>query len=224
VLRIAIAIANLTLSHGNNDLTTCSVRKVHVEWAIKWLEQTWEDLGYTRYSASNLSSQSVLDPFGVEFSIAANLQLDDPIQARNVLSKLFGAVSKEELRSIVGMDYGAFEKWLMLLMRKGVFEINRTGGRGFFVQLRLTTGGFKVVKGALLMAEDYPELWPERVQSVRTWFSARTGGGVSTIAQSGPDGLVPLDTPLHLLAHQWSREMGEQHEQAAVTEDQVEGG
>lgn len=221
VLRISVAIANLTLSHSNNDLSTCRVRKVHVEWAIKWLEHTWEELGYTRFSASNLSSQSVLDPFGVEFAIGANLQLDDPIQARNVLSKLFGAVSKEELRSIVGMDYSAFEKWLMTLMRKGVFEINRTGGRGFFVQLRLTTGGFKVVKGAMLLAEDFPELWPPRVQKVRTWFSARTGGGVSTINSVGPTDLVPLDTPLHLLQHQWSREIDQQ---AASSEGAFEGG
>jgi hypothetical protein len=221
VLRIAVAVANMTLSHVGNDLSTCSVRKVHVQWAIKWLEQTWEDLGYARFSASCLSSQSVLDPFGVEFAIGANLSLDDPVQARNVLNKLFGAVSKEELRSVVGMDYSAFERWLMTLMRKGVFEINRTGGRGFFVQLRLTKGGFKIVKGALLMAEDYPELWPARVQGVRTWFSMRNGPAVSTINQDGPNGMVPLDTPLHLLEHQWKREI---NEQAASAQDEVESG
>jgi hypothetical protein len=212
VLRIAIAIANLTLSHVGVELLTCEVRKVHVEWAARWLEWTWDQLGYARFSASNLAAQAVQDVFGCEYMLGAQLGLEDPAHARNVLSKMFGIVGKEEMRSLTGMDFPTFEKWLMGLMRRGIFEVNRQGRSGYFMSLRLTNGGFKVMKAMLTLAEDYYEEWLTRMKILRAWFLAYATNHTSAGDPPAPKNMVPLDTPLHLLIHEWERSIADRPE------------
>jgi hypothetical protein len=198
VVRIAIAIANLTMSHVTGDLSTCHVRKVHVEWAAQWLEHTWEQTGYDNYSSTTFASEKLDNPIKAEAQLIVPLEIKDPRHAVTTLSAMIGVRNRDELRNYCGMEYQAFERWLTHCIRSGVFEIARTGEYGSKVRIKPTKGGDELIRKLVHLSSGFPESWHPRFRQMEMWF--RSG-----CQDSNRPKVTPLDTPLNLLTNEWIR-------------------
>jgi hypothetical protein len=196
VIRIAIAIANLTMSHVTGDLSTCHVRKVHVEWAAQWLEHTWENTGYNNFSNATFAAEKLENYNKSEAQLVIPLDLKDPRHAVTTLSSMIGVRNRDEVRHYSGMDYQKFDDWMAKCIRAGVFEIARTGDYGNKVKIRPTKGGDELIRKLVHMSSGHPESWHERYRRMEMWYRQGCQGDAK---------VTPLDTPLNLLSNEWQR-------------------
>jgi len=196
VIRIAISIANLTMSHVMGDLSSCHVRRVHVEWAANFLEHTWELLGYGNMSSASFSAQHLENPMKSEANLIVPIDLREPRHAVTTLSAMIGVRHKEEIKNYCGLEFQAFERWMTLCIRANIFEVVRMSDYGNKVKVRPTKGGDTLIRNLIHMSSGYPESWNQRFRQMEMWFRAGCN-------DSNKPKVTPLDTPLNLLQHEW---------------------
>jgi hypothetical protein len=205
VLRIATAVANMTLSCQHENFGNCHVRLVHVKWAAKWLEHTWKLLEYETVSRN---ARKVMEPklvWRVEALFTCRLGLADPTAAGFVIGRFYGLLGREELRAVTGLSFQDFDRWVMDLVRAGAIEVVRPPGQTSFgnqLALRFTKGAIDIVQKLVVLASDAPEMWGDRYSRLSTWSNGGSG-----VAKPAPESLLPIDAPieLHLNARRQQR-------------------
>lgn len=183
VLRIAIAVANVCFSHPRNDPYSVHVRKVHVEWAGRWLEHTWTLSGYDTYSRKRKDKQKVIKIFEAERRLTIEMGLQDPIIAESKLNLLLTPFSAGEVMTITGHpDLQQAANWLSRCVALHVLERTRAPN-SYHVQYQLTAGGTELVQRLIRLATSDESAWHARWESLSRW---------STGQKSDPD-VVPMD-------------------------------
>lgn len=190
VLRIAIAIANATLSYRELDVDTCRVRKVHVEWAAKWLEHTWSLLEYDSLSRNMMSRTCEAHSWQIEGHLTIGLDLRDPTSVTFVLGRLYGVLSKEEMRSVVGKNGPDFEMWVMRMIRSGGLDVVRNSTFGTSVGMRLTKAAIDIMARLIALAENDHRAWGYRYDQLTQWYSSN-----GPVRRSFPSTISPIDAP-----------------------------
>lgn len=195
ILRIAVAVSNMTLSHGEK-LTQCRVSLVHVQWAAKWLEHTWKLLEYDNVSRGMMQKMSGKQSWMIEALLTAGIKLYDPLSVPFVLGKMFGAMNREEMRAIIGATHQDFETWVMQMVRNGGVDVIRQREKNYLggIQFRLSKGSIEIVQRLISFAEQCPEGWKRRIDHLNAWF----GGGGGLGRQESPKDLTPLDSPMSM--------------------------
>lgn len=190
VMRIATAAANVCFSHPEGKYDECLVRKVHVRWALDWLQWTWGNTGYLAYSAAVMSRETVTNAFYAERMLTVALAIEDPAGARNTLGELFGGFTSFDIESITGRERNDAMKWLSGLKRANVMKTMSTsvgdgrGGRKYV----LTRGGTDIVNAIVRLAEEDPEGYLQRYTELAAWH----GGAAATGPRMNPLGLEPI--------------------------------
>jgi hypothetical protein len=196
VLRIAIAIANMTLSSTEIGLATCHVKLVHVQWAARWLEHTWKLLDYEKVSRNVKVALEPKTMWRLEAMLTVRLGLTDPMAATFTIGRMFGLLSRAELQALTGMQFTEFDKWVTDLVRVGALDVIRPKGNSAFgsqLALRFTKAAIEVIQQLLKIAEQAPEIWALRLSKLQMW---NTGG--SGVVRDAPDGLLPIDAPIEM--------------------------
>lgn len=204
ILRIAIAIANMTVSSGDNLLASCRVRLVHVQWAIGWLEHTWNLLEYDSVSRTSKRSLEPRLAWRVEALLTCHLKLADPTAVNFTIGKFFGIMAREELRAMTGLNLQEFEQWTVQLVRAGALEVIKPKGNvyGNSMGLRFTRGAIVVIQQLVKLAEQAPEVWSHRYGILSNWHTTNSG-----LVKTVPESLLPIDAPIemHLNANRQQR-------------------
>lgn len=198
VLRVAIAIANMTLSHPEDQINRCLVREVHVLWAQRWFEHTWELLQYDLVSKRSFTKMTPSHVWVVEACLSVGVHLRDASSVRFVLGRLFGVLSRDEIRSVVGLGHQEFERWSLDMLRAGGIEIIRPNGIGNTfggVSYRLTRPAMDIIQTMIAIADNEPEAWASRYNAVSNWWVQR--GAVTR----QPPNLIPIDAPIETHIH-----------------------
>lgn len=194
VLRIGTAIANMMLSHRNNDISKTFVRTVHIEWAAKWLEHTWKLLDYDAFSNIAMTRLTPKQVWKIESKLTAGLGLADVTSVRYVLGRLFGILTREEMRSIVGKTPQEFEPWANEMIRLGAIEVVK-GYTGFSIGYRLSRSAIDILQRLLMIADEFPESWASRYNVL---FRVSTASGPMFKA---PEDALPIDSPIDLFRY-----------------------
>lgn len=184
LLRIAIAVANLTFSHPKSDIYAVDVRAVHVEWAAKWLQHVWKESGYDVYSARRMAQQNIDRPFEAEKMLSVALGLEDPIIADNTLSQFLEPFTLLDLVAITGRESYEAVKWISRMQALRVFERQKSQQNAYGVTFCTTVGGDHMLKNMLAFARNDHTQWVDRYRSLANWYG-------STSAE-GPGGLVSM--------------------------------
>lgn len=193
MLRIAVAVANMSFSRAKDDIYSCHVREAHVRWAANWLTEVWEASRYEAYSHSQISKREVKQPFHVEAHFTVKLGVTDAHQALRLLDNFFGLLTMQEIAAYVGKDHYEATKWASELVRLGALEKTRAAN-GYNVEWRLTKGAHLLLKNLLVLASEFEHEFAWRVNRLGTWFM----GG----AREDPD-MMTLTTPTEHLRHEW---------------------
>jgi hypothetical protein len=193
VLRIAIAVANMTLSTPDGEINNCLVREVHVKWAAHWLEHTWEMLEYENVSRTARRQMIPKQSWKIEALLTVALNMSDPSSVQFVLGKLYGVLTKEELKAVTGQTWTEFETWASSMLRSGGVEIVR-GDRANQLCFQFTKGAIEIVKKLTELANEAPEAWERRFFKMKYWVSGNQSGLGKII--DGPDNVLPIDMPL----------------------------
>ncbi len=211
VIRIAIAIANMTLSHWDANLDFCHVRLVHVKWAAKWLEHTWHLLEYDVVSRTTRQIISPANSWRIEALLTARLHLRDAASVQFVLGRLFGVMTRDELRAVLGFDFQNFELWCNDMLRCGGLEVIRTAGSWTGLGFRLSRGAVSILQKLIAFAAAEPEGWERRFNKIESWSMTARGNRAIPL----PQGLAPIDAPLELFDDRYdaakNRDQGQGH-------------
>ncbi len=168
LLRIAIAVANLTFSHLPGDYLSVHVRPVHVEWAIQWIQHTWAGSGYDRYSARVRTMQTVDKPLEAESWLTTKLGFTDPYLAETVLSGLRRPFTMQDVSTLTGKDPADAARWMARLRALHVVE-QRKASNAYYNEFGVTRDGAKLIDNLLLMCRDHPEKYAERMTRLSRW-------------------------------------------------------
>ena len=195
IIRIAIAIANISYSHPDGKPEECEVRLVHVLWAIAWIIHCWENLQYDEFSHRRIASRTVTQPYQVEKWLTVALDLSDPDHGAVILSRL---TESNSIRSLQGFIIGCgtideprhFAKWLATLIRySAIVEVTENQ---YHINYVPTEGCLRILRRLITLARDDPDQYAERYQKLERWDSSpESKTSLPGIAQN-PD-LEPLD-------------------------------
>ena len=163
LLRVAISIANLCVSHSN-DPNKCLVRSAHVQLAAQIIEETWDSTGYTLMSSQRRAGVSL--PLIAEFGLSK--YLPSATEAVNVLPMLFGGHIKAEYQSILGVTFAEIDRWLARMISTGAMTHQRTRAGVFFTW---TDGGNELLSELLGIARDDPDEYNRRRRELNNWFN-----------------------------------------------------
>jgi hypothetical protein len=196
VLRIAISVANMVFSHPTGKPSECVVKKVHVEWASRWLVRTWEKMQYDRYSAHLIAQREVTHPFEVERHLTVRLDLGDPEQAVAVVSEMFGSYPRNHLFNLLGMEGRDAADWIKTMIRmRALCSDVQWGGN---VMLKPTPGGKQIMEMICYLARNYPHVYAHRYQRLLRWVK-KTG-------EQGPSEILPLTVSRECLDRECEKE------------------
>lgn len=180
LLRIAIAVANITFSHKQGDYLSVHVRPVHVEWAIEWLRHTWAISGYERYSERVRAMQTVDKPFEAEQWLTTKLGYNDPYLVEGVLSGLRRPFTMSDIVTLTGKDPFDAAKWLSRLRSLHVFE-QRKAQNNYHNEFGVTKDGAQLIDNLLTLCRTRPEEFGRRAEQLSRW-----------VGTSEPTKLTPL--------------------------------
>ncbi len=169
VMRIAVAIANVTFSHVKHDPYSVQVRPVHVEWAARWLEHTWAASGYDLYSKARMTAGVVEKKQTAEKQLTCGLDLQDPSIAEQTLSQLLEPFSLQELEAIIGQERVVCMKWISKMQALRVFERVKTGSTAYLVSFNTTKGGAELIKAIVDLARNDHEQYVARYNKIAYW-------------------------------------------------------
>lgn len=191
ILRIAIALANLTFSHPGSNPYAVHVRASHAEWACIWLEKTWKLSQYDAYSLKKREHHQVIKPFEVEKNLVLRIGLEDPTVAVGGLSELLTPFTIGEVGSLTGLENFAATAWINRMVALHVFERVRDRN-AWTVKFQPTVGGQLFLQNLIRIAETDERQWFDRVRALQNWT-----------AKGDPPGLAPMNQDT------WNLELGE---------------
>jgi hypothetical protein len=200
LLRIAVAIANMTFSHPQGKVDECEVRLCHVQWAVNWLERTWAGLAYDELSAKTKGTVEVSQPFRVEKLFSCYPGLVDADSAARILPEFFGFYGKQKLMSLLGKDPQDTERWLNNMIGYGAFRFDKSQN-GFHIEVGLTPGGHQILRNLYVLSTEYPDEYVRRYRALENW-----------IVHEEPD-LSPLSIKTNILRREWDARTGHSHRQ-----------
>lgn len=183
ILRIAISLANICFSHPKKDPYSVHVRKVHVEWAARWLEYCWKQSGYDRFSGKRIEAQEVVKPYEAEKYLTVKLYLQDPALAESVLSQLLTPFSASEVASITGLEFMESNKWISKMVGLRVFERTRASN-GYNVLFCLTRGGDRLIHNLMRAAQEDEKNWTNRYNTMLSWV----------VGDNPPGNMLPMNS------------------------------
>jgi MCM P-loop domain len=198
LLRVAIAIANLTFSYPESSIYECHVREVHVAWAREWFTKVFASLQYDQYSLKAIATRDLERPFDAELILLRQEALANHEDAAHILPQMFGQNSRQHWCSLFGMNIFEAETFFSSCIRKGLLESSREGW-GNHSQIAPTKGGSKMLRNMVVLCEEYPELWTQRRMAIMAWNGR----------QDGPDGLIPLNLNTQQLRNYWNERIGD---------------
>ncbi len=199
VLRIAVAIANMTFSHPESKPDECEVRECHVQWAINWLERTWAALHYDELSAKTKSTVEVSQPFRVEKQFTCYPGLIDADSAARIFPEFFGFYSKSKLMSLLGKEIHETERWLSQMIGYGAFRFDKSQN-GFHIEVGLTPGGHQILRNLYVLATEYDEEYVRRYRLLDHWIEPKD-----------PKNLSPLSIKTNILRREWDARTSDGH-------------
>jgi hypothetical protein len=168
VLRIAIGVANLVFSHSTEDasLRTVEVRKVHVQWASRWLEYCWQQAGYRDYSDAIKRSHRVKQPLKMQAILTGGLE--DPQMVEASLRPMLEAADLRTYPMLVpGDGWQDQQRMFRLLSNHNVIQTykDRTGAQ----MVRLTHGGKEMISRIIQLANENEDLYEKAQQRWQQW-------------------------------------------------------
>jgi hypothetical protein len=172
IMRIAIAAANLTFSHSSSDATfrSVEVRKVHVQFAIKWLEYCWEEAGYRQFSEFVMRRHRVVDPVGVAAVLTADCSAEE-IEARLTVIQMPG----DHRQVVAGMPGHTFQEqmgFFNILIQKNVLSQQKNeSGR---TEIAPTRGGKELMARICDLAVEHPDLYDKAREQWKHWREVDT--------------------------------------------------
>lgn len=174
VMRIAIAVANLTFSHDTEDETfrTVEVRRVHVEFAIRWLEHTWSEAQYDLHSAAIMRRNTVSSPVQVSARLTSDLEAEDVEATLSMISS--PGEHRDKMATMPGNDFREQAAMLNFLVKKKVLTQIKDGKRTLF---HPTTGGKALLDNIARLAIEHPLLYDEVRQQWQHWSTPGFLGG-----------------------------------------------
>ncbi len=167
ILRMAISVANILFSHPPDDIHSCYVRKCHVEWAIEWLEHTYESIGYDELSVRLRAQDSVSDPVWAEALIGEIPGMNDPVKASRFVTALFEGMTTFSAASLIGLEAHKINRWLSEMSMCGVVRYGKDRS------LRPTRGGADLLRKMEHCAVNYPDRYKFRHDELRRWRLAK---------------------------------------------------
>lgn len=170
VLRIAIAAANLTMSHPKGALAKCLVRPVHVEFAIQWIEVCWQTIGYRRYSMRDEALATLTRPNYVEWTLIKSFR--EPQQAIASLSRMSRPMTRETCLALFGADSREWTTFLSRGISNRLFTMDKPRGGGPD-QIVLTSAARAMVQTILRIAGDYPGAYTKRWAALSAFYANR---------------------------------------------------
>lgn len=173
ILRIATAVANMCFSYPAEDVYSCVVQPVHVNWAFEWLWHTWTLSGYDKYSSATMSNTRPETVFAIEKLLTVTLRLDDPAQAARVLDIIMGGLHPTFDAPLLGLVVDADRyRFFSSAARINLMTPGRDADRG---RLVLTDVAHDVAKRLADMARSDPEGYIHRFRQLSSWS---TGGSL----------------------------------------------
>lgn len=175
MLRIAIAVANLTFSHTGSDgsYRAVEVRPVHVHFAAEWLEHTWREARYDVWSEALLRQHEVLDPINVCHVLVGGLK---PSQVEPNLGPLFH--ESIDPREVMGYMRGDTfqEQMSMLNFLKSHRVIHRIKVLGK-AKIRATKGGQMILQNLMDMAVKNEDAFQRAQEDWARWMQCVNPSG-----------------------------------------------
>ncbi len=191
LLRIAIAVSNLTFHHPKGDPYSALVEVGHVEWAASFLQQTWEVCGYDAYSQILERKKTLARPIDAETQITVKLSLKNPNEAATVLPGFIGGVSIPAIIAITGLEHYEATKWISTMQRLEVF-IQERSTNAYHLQMQLTKAGDRLIRNMIICAEEYPDAWSDRFERLMACTQSMTAKPPTSMIE-----------PLEKLRHEW---------------------
>jgi len=181
LIRIAIAIANLTFSHPPNDYGRCHVRRAHVEWACQWLEGLWDGSGYNLYSAAAKKTK-IRQPWIAEWLLLSFVGAD-PTHATASFDYMHRTHTRQSLQSWTGKRPDDLDLFISGLLKAGVFE-TYDEGEGV-LRYGTTAEGAKLLRSLMALADNRPGEYRMRFERYNTWWNQANHA-------EGPKNVEPL--------------------------------
>ncbi|MEE8519501.1 MAG: hypothetical protein V3S98_10295 [Dehalococcoidia bacterium] len=172
VIRIAIAVANLTFSHDGADpsLRTVEVRRVHVEWACQWLEYCWAEAEYDKHSEAVARRNRVNNVMQVQALLTKNLE------AHMVEGQLMCLLYEQDMREAAsicpGNDWREQNQSLAVLRRCNVLEVYREAG---ISKIGPTRGGVALITRIIDLANDNEDTYDKARTQWEQWKGTDLG-------------------------------------------------
>lgn len=191
LMRVAVAVANLTFSHVESNIGQTEVREVHVLWAKQWIEQRWKDTDYDKVCADYHRSRTLRHPV----KAAALLLENRPPTRVEELADLLGEVSFWQVRELAPReDIGSQGTWARDCRGFGIIKPAPTSvaGRSLFTA---TPGGERLIRSLLRLADEDPDLYEEHRANVEAFARG------SLTSEQPPDLSDPEEWELFLREH-----------------------
>jgi hypothetical protein len=172
LLRVAIAIANLTFSHPKGEPMVCMVRRAHVTWAREWFELMWNESGYGDLCAGSPKRKLVSKPLLVEWLFVKHFpEADD---AATALTHFFKRLARAEIQSLLGIEIRDVDKWTRDVLANNALDLSRQ--KGHFTAFQPTDGGVRILRRIVEMAETDPEEYVSRRIKLDYWMGNQGNG------------------------------------------------
>lgn len=166
-MRIAIGVANLVFSFESADptLRTVEVRKVHVEWALQWLEHCWSEADYRSHSDALMRQHRVVSPMVAQAILVSGVPA---VMAEATLGPLLDTYSdSREAESMMrGDDFRERSHMFAQLKRHNVLRTTKVAGR---LEISPTNGGKALIERIIELAVDDEELFDKLTAQWANW-------------------------------------------------------
>ena len=173
IMRIAIAVANLTFSHDSEDqsLRTVEVRRVHVEWACRWLEYCWAEADYDKHSEAVNRRNKVHNVMRIQALLTKDLESH---MVEGALSCLLLEQEVRDVKDICpGNDFREQAQSFNLLRQANVLEVRPDGGKQ---RASATKGGTALLERIIALANDNEDAY----EKARTQWAQWKGPDLGT--------------------------------------------
>jgi hypothetical protein len=191
IIRIAIAVANLTFSHPKGDLYAVDVRECHVEWAAEWLEHTYELSGYRLYSLNESLKNNISAWWRVDKLIMVEMRLEQAEWAMRALQNLYGRFNKTVISAVLGKEPWLTDNWLGEAVKEGFITIVSVGHGTTY---QVSEPGRQILDNLIVLAREFPGEWAKRYKAL-----------IACDKVAPPDGISPSILSRSQLCDEWEQ-------------------
>lgn len=127
LMRIAVAVANLTGSHPKESVHQVFVTKAHIEWAKRWLVRSFKSIEYDGFSMDRIRAEKVACPFLAEVCLTvdlAGMNYETPEIVRSRMDMLDSSFTMHDLETIFP-DQQRARAWLSVARAMNVVNKSR---------------------------------------------------------------------------------------------------